>query len=393
MAATPHQAAAPAAPGEHESSISVVCGAARGLMLLPRQRVLMPAAQAGGGGGSGGAGAGGAAVVSPTEFERLGGRGSYKHWRTSIRVAEDGCAIGEWLAARGVASPRPSQQGDGAAAAESSTGASGDSSSEVADVPVSPPGAAASHPSAAASPPGPAASPPDPAAASSSAPPRRPPPPRPAGDALLRTLAEAAAASLSASTPPPPPPPRSGAPPPAADAAVLQVLLAHRAAQQRAEAEKRAASRALFGAAGLPLAKRRRVTRLPGDGDPRVAAMAAYLAGTTQQLPPRHLLPPAAVNPAVAGRAVDLRALFRAVVGRGGHLRVSLTSQWGAVLQQLNLAGAPGAEVATQALYENVLLRFERIYDPDMWLAATGLPSPIALDTALRLRAGSAASV
>ncbi|GBF96743.1 hypothetical protein Rsub_09485 [Raphidocelis subcapitata] len=198
----------------------------------------------------------------------------------------------------------------------------------------------------------------------------------------------AAAADVAAKQPPlaQPGTPRAPAPTPLAVRHAMQQQEQHQ--QAAVDAAPRAASAPPFnrhprGTAGLQLghAAQQDLSRpLPGDGDPRVAAMAAYLAGTTQQLPPRHLLPPAAVNPAVAGRAVDLRALFRAVVGRGGHLWVTLTARWGEVLGEAGLGGADpaaGAEVAAQALYENVLLRFERMYYPEAWLAATGHPSPL----------------
>lgn len=62
------------------SCVRVICGGMRGLMTLPEHRILVfqPGA------------AGAPLEMSPTEFERMGGRGSHKRWRNSIRVADAG---------------------------------------------------------------------------------------------------------------------------------------------------------------------------------------------------------------------------------------------------------------------------------------------------------------
>ena len=64
------------APPFEEAWLPVACGPIQGLMLLRSQRILINA------------GTPAAALVSPTEFERLGGKGSCKQWRSSIRVVD-----------------------------------------------------------------------------------------------------------------------------------------------------------------------------------------------------------------------------------------------------------------------------------------------------------------
>ena len=139
---------------------------------------------------------------------------------------------------------------------------------------------------------------------------------------------------------------------------------------------------------------------LPGDRSDAVAAMAEYLAGAAAA-PPVHL-PQLARAPRVGGAPLDLRALFQAVVGRGGGAAVARDGRWPEVLAALGLvtreaaaaaaaaadagggaagAGAGGVVGALSRLvrgtYIDLLLRFERMYDPEAWLAATGRPSPI----------------
>jgi hypothetical protein len=69
---------------EQEPSVSVpvVCGALTGMLLLPRRRILINAGTAG------------ECEVSPTEFERLGGKGRAKKWWMSIRT-QDGAPAGQ----------------------------------------------------------------------------------------------------------------------------------------------------------------------------------------------------------------------------------------------------------------------------------------------------------
>ena len=49
-------------------------------------------------------------IVSPSEFERLAGKGSAKKWKASVRVLKEngdpGQTIGEWLQANGFEKPR-----------------------------------------------------------------------------------------------------------------------------------------------------------------------------------------------------------------------------------------------------------------------------------------------
>lgn len=68
-------AGARAAAGDSDS-VPVVCGSLEGLMLLPSLRIILDA------------GTPAAREVSPTEFERLGGRGSSKKWRRTVFVLD-----------------------------------------------------------------------------------------------------------------------------------------------------------------------------------------------------------------------------------------------------------------------------------------------------------------
>ena len=116
--------------------------------------------------------------------------------------------------------------------------------------------------------------------------------------------------------------------------------------------------------------------RLPGDGSDAVAAMADYLAGlaTVAPLHLLHLPGP----PVVAGRPLDLRALFGAVVDRGGYCAVTRAGRWGEVLCSLGLQEGPQLVPAVfkdvHNAYLQLLLRFERMLDPAAWLALTGRP-------------------
>ncbi|GBF96744.1 hypothetical protein Rsub_09486 [Raphidocelis subcapitata] len=378
--------------GSASARIGVTCGGVAGVLLLPRKRVLLhPGTPA-------------AVEVSPTEFERLGGKATYKRWRSSIRVADAsaeawvGRPVGDWLIAHGFDAPVSAVQAKRSRLAACSCSDSGDPSplsgsfdeEEQQHVAAAAARALLAHSvraaqAAAAQPAGAALSELDALQVlrmiahlhrAMAAPPAAPPAPAGAAAALAAAVAAAAAA------PSPDLAQRSSGP-------LAETRMTQEPTDSDGDGEGKAPAGS--GSGQLPPSPPQEqadqrwadeeMQALPGDGDPRVAAMAAYLAGTTQQLPPRHLLPPAAVNPAVAGRAVDLRALFRAVVGRGGHLWVTLTARWGEVLGEAGLGGADpaaGAEVAAQALYENVLLRFERMYSPEAWLAATGRPSPVA---------------
>jgi len=75
-------------PAPHPSDavhISVECGTLTGVFLVPNPRVLI------------GVGTASEREVSPTEFERLGGKAASKKWRTSIRIQESACCfVGGW---------------------------------------------------------------------------------------------------------------------------------------------------------------------------------------------------------------------------------------------------------------------------------------------------------
>jgi hypothetical protein len=71
--------AAGTSPGSGEGQgvdvrVSIVCGGLPGVLLLPQMRVLVSV------------GARGLREVSPTEFERLGGKGAAKKWRQTIQL-------------------------------------------------------------------------------------------------------------------------------------------------------------------------------------------------------------------------------------------------------------------------------------------------------------------
>jgi hypothetical protein len=116
--------------------------------------------------------------------------------------------------------------------------------------------------------------------------------------------------------------------------------------------------------------------RLPGDGSSAVAAMADYLAGLAPA-PPLHMLQETAV-PSAAGRPLDLRALFSAVVERGGYCAVTSAGRWPEVLRLLGLLARGDAEdavfAAVHSAYLKLLLRFERMYNTEEWLLLTGHP-------------------
>lgn len=62
--------------GQVDVRVAVECGGLLGIMLLPRGRVLIyPGTDA-------------AREVTPTEFEKLGGKGAAKKWRSSIRLKD-----------------------------------------------------------------------------------------------------------------------------------------------------------------------------------------------------------------------------------------------------------------------------------------------------------------
>jgi len=71
-----NSAATIAQGGALEAEVHVVCGDLRGVLLLPKRRILLNA------------GTLSALEVSPTEFERLGGKGRVKKWRMSVMHGE-----------------------------------------------------------------------------------------------------------------------------------------------------------------------------------------------------------------------------------------------------------------------------------------------------------------
>jgi len=68
---------------DSDVSVRVVCGRVSGILLLPKQRIIVNP------------GCANAREVSPTEFERMGGRASAKKWRLSIKTA-NGAVCGVW---------------------------------------------------------------------------------------------------------------------------------------------------------------------------------------------------------------------------------------------------------------------------------------------------------
>ena len=65
-----------AAQIDAQDEVHVVCGDLQGVLLLPKRRVLLNA------------GSPSAFEISPTEFERLGGKGRVKKWRMSVKHGE-----------------------------------------------------------------------------------------------------------------------------------------------------------------------------------------------------------------------------------------------------------------------------------------------------------------
>jgi hypothetical protein len=130
------------------------------------------------------------------------------------------------------------------------------------------------------------------------------------------------------------------------------------------------------GRAAVSMPGHSRLHRLPGDGSEAVAAMADFLAGLSAA-PPLHLLQHASI-PSFGGRALDLRALFSAVVERGGYCQVTRAGRWGEVLWALGLQEGPLLDTSVfkeiHTAYLQLLLRFERMYDTEAWLLLTGRP-------------------
>ena len=65
-------------PGDSDVRVSVVCNGLMGVLLLPKKRVIVNP------------GTEGAREVSPTEFERLAGKGGAKKWRQTIHLRNGG---------------------------------------------------------------------------------------------------------------------------------------------------------------------------------------------------------------------------------------------------------------------------------------------------------------
>jgi hypothetical protein len=77
----PNQQQPPAGRHQEGERVEVVCGALRGVLLLPARRVVV------------GAGTPREQQVSPTEFESLAGKGASKRWRSTIHLADGACAF------------------------------------------------------------------------------------------------------------------------------------------------------------------------------------------------------------------------------------------------------------------------------------------------------------
>ncbi|KIY91820.1 hypothetical protein MNEG_16143 [Monoraphidium neglectum] len=158
---------------------------------------------------------------------------------------------------------------------------------------------------------------------------------------------------------------------------LLEEIIQQRAARAAAPQQQQPPQQQQQPRLALPRAP---LAPLPGDGSEAVSVMGEYLAGLRPDLPPG-VLPPGALSAlptAPDGRQIDLRRLFSSAVARGGHLWVTLLGRWGEVGEELGVGGAE-AGAALQAAYERLLLRFERMYDAEGYLRATGRPSPIAV--------------
>jgi hypothetical protein len=82
--------AAPAPPPTSQQAsvrVPVECGTLTGVLLLPHPRVVV------------GEGTAAGKTVSPTEFERMGGKAASKKWRTSIRLLNSESAGSAWTGA------------------------------------------------------------------------------------------------------------------------------------------------------------------------------------------------------------------------------------------------------------------------------------------------------
>lgn len=359
-------------PGDGDVRVSVVCGAIKGVLLLPKRRIIINA------------GTKGAREVSPTEFERLGGKGSAKKWRLSIRLRSGGRHIGEWLVQHGYdpspasrlaaekAQQEPAEEELWAQASGSDGGGGG---GDCAFLPPGSVGQLVGAPSWE-----PLVRQPSLVFGSST------PPQHEADQANMLLMQQPQQHQWDDGGMPLPPPqqPQFQSPWPCPPALL----------QQQQPLQQHTSLLPPSGSSGpLGMLPRTPVTlhRLPGDGSDAVAAMADYLAGLAPT-PPLHLLQAVDV-PAVAGRELDLRALFNAVVQLGGYLAVTTAGRWGEVLTVLGIEersdagggaaavgeGAPGVRQVVHKAYVQLLLRFERMYDPEAWLLLTGRPSPMCI--------------
>ncbi|KAK9807236.1 hypothetical protein WJX73_000611 [Symbiochloris irregularis] len=88
------EAGAGAGPSEEPLKVEIICGVLRGTLLVDKLKVVS-----------------GGQEMSPTEFEKLGGKALAKKWRTSCKVvAADGSTrqqVGDWLQERNCQAPIP----------------------------------------------------------------------------------------------------------------------------------------------------------------------------------------------------------------------------------------------------------------------------------------------
>jgi len=399
-------------PGEDEVRVAVTCGSLAGMMLLPKRIMLV------------GAGTPQAKEVSPTEFERLGGKGCNKRWKSSIQLANGSCCIGDWLRQHGYEEKGLTRTSDAAAAAAAdppdahspahaapdyqqqpslgclqsfmSSGCGTSSKMAVALAPLLGPSAVS-----------PTAVLPATVITTSTGPAlfigskqRMVSPDQERRVVLLQAMldqlkqqreaAERIRRQLLGATQQP------------SQERQLQQLMTQQSLTRPTPLKRSHASlcdwqqpqpqlsqfRSMGETSSLPALPLAPTTApaalgltgqgpepLPGDESEAVAAMADHLAGLAP-LPPAHLLPFS--SPTLNGRQVDLRAMFHAVVARGGYQAVTNGGRWEGVLCTLGLLAMQDelGALITQAteLYANLLLRFERMYNIELWMKVTGRP-------------------
>ncbi|WIA11615.1 hypothetical protein OEZ85_011719 [Tetradesmus obliquus] len=294
------------------AALKVACGDMIGTLLVHRARIVINEGSAN------------PKEVSPTEFERLGGRSATKKWKQSIRLVNEdgelGRPVGEWYVQQGLEQPKkPREHKDGALAGSNNNSSAARSSSP-------PPERSRQHGSSKVS------APPPPAY-------KRPV--RAAARNVERHFAAEAASSpeLSASLP-----------------------HARGSGRRGGRGAARAAAAAAAAMASPPVLLEDAGSGT-ADSPDAVIEMTAYLEGR-RSMPPWRLLP-LTQRPLVGRYLVPLRQLFVLVMCAGGYTRIKDDLLlWQDLASQLGLPAWPCTDVpdplrALQQVYRDYLLRFE----------------------------------